>query len=311
MNRTDDGHSFFDRNHQEITLYAHAKINLTLDILLRRPDGYHEVRMIMQELALKDTVTLQRTEKAGILLETEAPDIPKDDRNLCVKAARGLFERFGLPGGLRIGLVKRIPAAAGLAGGSSDAAAVIRGMRTLFDLKLTDQELMAEGKKTGADVPFCVLGGTALSEGIGEILTPVRAVLPFTLLLVKPPAAVSTKEIYEAYDRAEAALRPDTEGMLRALGEGDADGIAKRLLNVLEPVTSEKHPVIRGIREDLMKLGARGAAMSGSGPTVFGLFSSRADAESAEAGIRKLYPEAFTAVTAPVCDPKPGACSGS
>ena len=296
---------------KQVHLKAMAKINLGLDVVGERPDGYHDLRMIMQTVRLYDRVKLSATRSEGVRVKTNLRFLPTDRSNHAFMAAQMLIDEFGIKDGVFIDLQKHIPVAAGLAGGSSDAAAVIRGMRTLFDLKLTDQELMAEGKKTGADVPFCILGGTALSEGISEILTPVRAVLPFTLLLVKPPAAVSTKEIYEAYDRAEAALRPDTEGMLRALGEGDAEGIAKRLLNVLEPVTSEKHPVIRGIREDLMKLGARGAAMSGSGPTVFGLFSNRADAESAEAGIRKLYPEAFTAVTAPVCDQKPGACSGS
>lgn len=282
-----------------MTVFARAKINLTLDILSKRPDGYHEVRMIMQSLALADRITLKKTGEPGILLDTDAPDIPRDDRNLCVRAARNLSERFGLSGGLHIALEKRIPAAAGLAGGSSDAAAVLRGMRELYRLPLSDAELMAEGKRIGADVPFCILGGTALSEGIGEILTPVKAVLPFAILLVKPPAQVSTKEIYESFDRMPPSGHPDTEGMLKALETGDAEGIAAGLSNVLEPVTAVQHPEIPAIREKLLDLGASGARMSGSGPAVFGLFPEKKAAEYAETEIRKAFPEAFTAVTEP------------
>ena len=281
----------------EITLSAHAKVNLTLDILKKRPDGYHEVRMIMQELALSDTVTLRKTEVPGITLTCNAPDVPTDARNLCVKAALNLFERFSLPGGLEISLTKRIPAAAGLAGGSADAAAVLQGMRTCYDLPLTDAGLYAEGKKIGADVPFCILGGTAVSEGIGEILTPVPAVLDFTVLLVKPWAAVSTKAVYEAYDEKPSETHPDTEGMLEALRTGDAPGIALRLENVLEPVTLAMHPEIGEIRKKLLSLGASGARMSGSGPTVFGLFREREAAEHAAEEMKKIFPDAFTAVT--------------
>ena len=282
------------------TLLAHAKINLTLDILSKRTDGYHDVRMIMQSLALADKITLCRTDEEGIILETDAPDIPKDDRNLCVRAARNLYERFKLPGGLRIELEKHIPAAAGLAGGSSDAAAVLQGIRELYDLPLDDAELMKEGKKIGADVPFCIQGGTALSEGIGELLTNVSASLPFVILLVKPPAAVSTKKIYEAFDRTIPSERPDTEGMLQALREGDAEMIAARLVNVLEPVTAAMHPEIMKIRGKMLDLGASGARMSGSGPTVFGLFGNKTAAEYAEGEIRKLFPDSFTAVTTPL-----------
>ena len=284
------------------TVFAHAKINLSLDILSRRPDGYHDVRMIMQSLKLADRIALQKTDEAGIILETDAPDIPKDDRNLCVKAAGLLFRRFSLPGGIRIDLKKHIPAAAGLAGGSSDAAAVLHGMRELYQLPLSDMELIEEGKKIGADVPFCILGGTALSEGIGEQLTRISAVLPFTVLLVKPPVSVSTKEIYEAFDRTAPSERPDTEGMLLALQTGNAAGIAGRLVNVLEPVTAAMHPEIRQIRETLLCLGAAGARMSGSGPTVFGLFKEKAAAADAEKTVRELFPDAFTAVTEPLME---------
>ena len=287
---------------QTKTIFAHAKINLTLDILSKRPDGYHNVRMIMQSLTLSDRITLRRTESDGIVLDTDAPDIPKDDRNLCVKAARNLYERFSLTGGLEIGLEKRIPAAAGLAGGSSDAAAVLCGMRALYQLPLSEQELLSEGKRIGADVPFCILGGTALSEGIGEQLTKLPAILPFTILLVKPPAAVSTKEIYEAYDRTVPSERPDTDGMCQALKAGDAEGIACRLANVLEPVTAAQHPEIHALRTQLLALGAAGARMSGSGPTVFGLFSRKTDAEAAEIAIRNAWPKVFTAITEPVTD---------
>ena len=288
----------------KLTLEAHAKINLTLDILSKRTDGYHEVRMIMQSLALSDSVTLERREEPGILLETDAPDIPRDSRNLCVKAAENLYERCHLTGGLRIGLAKQIPAAAGLAGGSSDAAAVLLGMRTLYDLALTDSELYEEGRRIGADVPFCMLGKTALSEGIGEILTPVPAVLPFAILLVKPAASVSTREIYEAYDSMQTDVHPDTEGMLEALSRGDAAGISRRLANVLEPVTERFCPEIGRIRALLLQNGASGARMSGSGPTVFGLFSNREAALQAERSIRSVLPDVFSTVTEAYFPPK-------
>lgn len=259
-------------------LRAPAKINLGLDVLRKREDGYHEVKMVMQTVAMFDTVELQEERAGGIRLETNRSFLPTNENNLAYKAAALLMEEFGVTSGLHIRLQKFIPVAAGLAGGSSDAAAVLVGVNRLFGLGLTAQELMERGRKIGADVPYCILGGTALAEGIGEILTPLPSIPECGILLAKPSFSVSTREIYQALRANELTDHPDIDGMVAAIQAGDLAGIVSRCDNVLERVTAPRYPVIRELEEEMKSYGALASIMSGSGPTVFGIFP---DQESA------------------------------
>lgn len=271
---------------QNHTVFAYAKINLSLDILGRRPDGYHEVRMLMQSLTLHDTITLGVQPSPGVSLACSEPSLPTDEHNLAYRAATLFLSAYAPSYGAVLHLEKKIPAAAGLAGGSSDAAAVLRGLNVMFGSPASDAALSSLGLQLGADVPYCLLLGTALSEGIGERLTPLPAAPACYCILVKPAAGASTKQVYTDYDTlAETMeiLHPDTKGLLDALAAGDYTGLASRLCNVLEPVTLRLVPEIADLKETLYSLGADGALMSGSGPTVFGLFSSEAAAKNAEA----------------------------
>lgn len=271
---------------QNHTVFAYAKINLSLDILGTRPDGYHEVRMLMQSLTLHDTITLEVQPSPGVFLACSEPSLPTDERNLAYRAATLFLSAYAPSYGAVLHLEKKIPSAAGLAGGSSDAAAVLRGLNVMFGSPASDAALSSLGLQLGADVPYCLLLGTALSEGIGERLTPLPAAPACYCLLVKPAAGASTKQVYTDYDAlAETTeiLHPDTKGLLDALAAGDYTGLASRLCNVLEPVTLRLVPEIADLKETLYSLGADGALMSGSGPTVFGLFSSEAAAKNAEA----------------------------
>ena len=285
---------------QNMERKAFAKINLALDVLGRRPDGYHDVRMIMQTVALCDRLILEaEPDLPGIRFACSDPGLPADERNLAVRAAKLLMEEAGVGQGLSIRLEKGIPEAAGLAGGSADAAETLKGVNRLFGLGFPAEELMRLGAKIGADVPYCILGGTALAEGIGEILTPLRDIPDCAVLLAKPPARVSTKEVYEALDAAEIAGHPDIDGMIGCIGNGDLRGTALRASNVLEPVTAAREPAIRILEEEMLKRGALCAKMSGSGPTVFGLFGDRADAEAAASLIEKEHPETAVYLTKP------------
>lgn len=266
-------------------LEAHAKINLGLDVKRRRPDGYHEVDMVMQSLALCDNVTMERTETEGISLSTDSSALPTDEKNLAYKAAKLIIDRYGLTGGVTITIEKNIPIAAGLAGGSTDCAAVLKGMNELFSLEISDEELRALGKSLGADVPYCLLGGTARSEGIGEILTPLPEMKPFPTLLVKPRESVSTKETYEGLKLTKEIVHPDIDGLIRAMETGELTEIARFSANLLETVTMERLPVIGEIKDALKRLGAAVILMSGSGPTVFSLFNSMEQAKEAEQGM--------------------------
>lgn len=274
-------------NTETISVEAHAKINLSLDVLKKREDGYHEVRMIMQTLKLCDEIRLQKLpEGAGIrLLPWEGEEdserlrgIPMDEKNLMYRAAALLKEHCGLETGVELRLRKRIPAAAGLAGGSADAAAVLSGMNELFDLHLSLGELQKLGASLGADIPYCLLGGTALAEGIGERLTPLPPAPGCRVLLVKPEAGVSTKEVYEALRVSERPkeAHPDIDGVLSALQGKNFKKLSARMGNILELVTEPMVPQIPKIKEAMKELGAMGALMSGSGPTVFGLFTDGA-----------------------------------
>ena len=269
-----------------ICLKANAKINLGLDVIRKRPDGYHEVRMIMQMLSLHDRVTIEKTDEPGIRLTTNLSFLPNDERNIAFKAAKQMQETFALPGGVSIQIEKRIPVAAGMAGGSTNCAAVLLGMNSLYDLGLDIEALKAIGVKMGADVPYCIMGGTALSEGIGEILTQAPPMPMCHILVAKPPFSVSTKEVYEGLALDQLKEHPDIDGILMALEADDLCGVTKRLSNVLETVTMARHPQIGQIKKLMLENGAMGALMSGSGPTVFGIFASRPSAEKAAQVIR-------------------------
>ena len=271
---------------KHLSLKAYGKINLGLDVLRRREDGYHEVRMVMQTVGLYDRIDLVRKDAPGIAVETNLHYLPANENNLAWKAASLLMEEFQVKEGVQIRLRKFLPVAAGMAGGSSDAAAVLFGVNKMFGLGLTRCQLMERGVAIGADVPYCVLRGTALSEGIGEILTPLPPVPQCQVLIAKPAVSVSTRFVYEhlKVDQLRPDQHPDIDGMLEAIRRGDLYGIAGCLGNALETVTIPAYPVIGQIKEQMMERGSIGCLMSGSGPTVFGLFSSpRAAADAYEA----------------------------
>lgn len=280
-----------------ITEKAHAKINLALDITGRRENGYHEVRMIMQTLDLFDElsfVSRNQGDGKGVLLSTDSETLNVEQQggqdNLIMKAARKLSEYTGREFDVNITLNKKIPIAAGMAGGSADAAATLRGLNRLYELNLSMDELCEIGVKIGADVPFCVREGLYLAEGIGEVLTKLPALPRTPVTICKPNFAVSTKDVYTAFDKKTCESHPDVDGMLNAIGEGNLNKVTALLGNVLEPVTVSMHSEINTIKEDMVKKGgAVKAMMSGSGPTVFGIFGSDNEAKSAEECLRKIY----------------------
>ena len=262
-------------------LRALAKINLGLDILRKREDGYHEVRMIMQTIQMYDVLEMKRVRKPGISLSVNYSYIPNDERNLVYKAAKLLMDEFQVKGGVDIHLEKFIPVAAGMAGGSSDAAAALVGINRMFQLGLTKRQLMERGVQIGADVPYCVMRGTALAEGIGEKLTSLPGVPMCYVLIGKPGINVSTKFVYGNLHLDEVTEHPDIDGMVEAIRNHDLYGITDRMGNVLESVTCPAYPVIDEIKAQMMKNGAVNAMMSGSGPTVFGIFDDPDKAEFA------------------------------
>lgn len=265
---------------EQCTLKAFAKVNLGLDVVKRLPNGYHQVKMIMQTVGIYDELTLEKAE-SGITITTDSGELPTDKNNLIYKAAELMREKYGIREGVRIHLQKNIPIAAGMAGGSTDAAATMKGMNTLFKLGATSGELMEEAVKIGADVPYCIMGGTALAEGIGEKLTALPPVPEMYLLVAKPDISVSTKYVYEHLDAAGIPHHPDIDGMVEAIRGENVPGILGRMENVLETVTIPAHPVIETIKKRMTQLGAEGSLMSGSGPTVFGIFVKKESAESA------------------------------
>ena len=256
---------------REIKLKARAKINLGLDVVRKREDGYHEVRMIMQMINLYDRITLRRSTEPGIRVTTNLPYLPVNEDNLVYRAAKLLMEEFKVTEGAEIELQKYIPVAAGMAGGSSDAAAVMVGVNRIFHLGLTKKQLMERGVKIGADVPFCIMRGTALAEGIGEVLTPLPAMPHCSLVIAKPKIHVSTKFVYGNLKANELKEHPDIDGQVQALREGSLEQLVAKMGNVLETVTVPAYPVIDEIKRTMLKNDAMGAMMSGSGPTVFGV----------------------------------------
>ncbi len=293
-----------------LTLQKAAKINPALDVCALRPDGYHLVRMIMQTVSLYDTVTLTRETQKGITLKVSDPRLPADRWNLMVRAAELLFMEFDIPGGLSMDLQKEIPLSAGLAGGSADAAAVIEGMNELFGLGLTLSEMQKYGLRLGADVPFSLMGGTALAENIGEELTALPPFPDFGILLVHPDTEVATKAVYRGWDALKVPFHPDVEGFIQALLKGDRERIPALLGNGLEAVSRELCPKIPVIEEALLDAGALGASMSGSGPTVFGLFEDLGAAENAADPLRARFPGADVLTVRPVNGPAHRADSG-
>lgn len=271
---------------KEYDIKAYAKINLGLDVVKRLPNGYHQVKMVMQTVGIYDELFLERTE-SGILVTTDSGELPTDENNLIYKAAKLMQEKFGISEGIRIHLRKNIPIAAGMAGGSTDAAATMKGMSRLFGLELEPQELMDAGVAIGADVPYCIMGGTALAEGIGEKLTPLDMAPDCFVLVAKPDISVSTKYVYEHLDAAGIECHPDIDGMVAAIEAGSLQGILDRMENVLETVTIPAYPVIADIKSRMRELGAVGSLMSGSGPTVFGIFLEERAAQAASEQLRQ------------------------
>lgn len=263
-----------------LTRRAYAKINLGLDVVRRLENGYHEVRMVMQTVGIFDVLTFAEAE-TGIHITTDCGELPVDENNLIYKAARVLAETCGISRGVTIHLEKHIPIAAGMAGGSTDAAAALLGLRELFSLELADEQLRQLGVKVGADVPYCIMGGTALAEGIGEVLTPLTPAPRCSILVAKPDIQVSTRYVYEHLDASEMWEHPDIDGICAAIADRDLTGITGRLGNVLETVTIPAYPVIAQIKQEMLDTGAMGSLMSGSGPTVFGIYDSREQAQAA------------------------------
>lgn len=271
----------------EIALKALAKINLGLDVVRRREDGYHEVRMVMQTIHLYDRLEISKKREAGITMETNLSFLPTNENNLVYRAAKLLQDEFSMEQGVHVKLHKHIPVAAGMAGGSTDAAAVLYGMNRIFKLGLSRKQLMERGVKIGADVPYCILRGTALAEGIGEELTALPPMVKCPVLIAKPPISVSTKFVYENLCLDETTSHPDIDGLLADIKAQDLKKIAADMGNVLETVTIPNYPVIRSIKENMLENGALNAMMSGSGPTVFGLFETEKQAKRACEAMKK------------------------
>ena len=274
-----------------------AKINLTLDVLNKREDGYHNVEMIMQTVSLFDLVLVDKT-GGGIGITTNLRFLPCNEKNLAYAAAREFFKAAGIDGGCKIMIHKNIPVAAGLAGGSGNAAAVLCALNMLYNTGFSAQQLCDIGLKLGADVPYCIMGGTYLAEGIGEKLSPLPPMPKCSILMVKPPINISTAAIYEKIDSEYIPGRPDTEAMRRAIASGDTPAVASHLSNVMSTVTESMHPIVRGIKEKMLKNGALGAEMSGSGPTVFGIFPDYASAKRSHDSFAYQFKDVY--ITAPV-----------
>ena len=265
----------------DISVKALAKINLGLDVLRRREDGYHEVSMVMQTIHLYDRLDISKNQSGNITMETNLAFLPTNENNLVYKAAKLLCDEFSIKDGIHVNLQKRIPVAAGMAGGSTDAAAVLYGVNKIFDLGLSQQQLMERGVKIGADVPYCIMRGTALAEGIGEKLSQLPPMVKCPVLIAKPAISVSTKFVYENLKLDDKTVHPDMAKLIASIKEKDLQQIAGNMGNLLETVTIPAYPVIAEIKEHMMEHGAVGAMMSGSGPTVFGLFADENTAEAA------------------------------
>ncbi len=285
---------------EQYTCKAYAKINLSLDVIGRLENGYHLVDMVMQTVDIYDVLTFEKT-MGEISIQSDCGDIPLDQDNLIYKAIIKMRERFGFVGGVKVSVEKNIPIAAGMAGGSSDAAATLRAINELFELGASVKELQEIGVKIGADVPYCVEGGTMRAEGIGEKLTALKSCPGLCILVAKPDINVATKEVYQRLDDLSGYSHPDVEGMVQAIANQDGKGLAARLGNVLEEVTIPMHPVIQTIKDEMRRMGAVNCLMSGSGPTVFGIFEEEKQAREAKEKIAEKNLSKQIFVTCP-CD---------
>lgn len=276
-------------SNNDISLKALAKINLGLDVVRRREDGYHEVRMIMQTIHLYDRLDIKSTKEPGIQIQTNLSFLPVNENNLIYKAAKLLMDEFSITDGVSVKLDKRIPVAAGMAGGSTDAAAMLIGVNRLFSLGLTKRELMERGVQIGADVPYCIMRGTALAEGIGEALSPLPPMVKCPVLIAKPSISVSTKFVYQNLKLDDTTIHPDIDRLIDDIKAKNLHDIAAHMGNVLETVTIPNYPVIDEIKKHMLSNGAVGAMMSGSGPTVFGLFDDEDTAKKAYKAMRSSH----------------------
>ena len=282
-----------------ITEKAYAKLNISLDVSKAREDGYHDMIMVMQTVSLCDELSITLDQTGVVRAEADLRYIPRDDRNLAVKAAKLYFAKTAREGtGAVIRMKKRIPVGAGMAGGSSDAAAVIRALSCNFGQELKKDEMMALAEQTGSDVAFCVLGGTALAEGRGEILTPLRDMPDCTIVICKPDYSISTPELFRAIDREKLRVHPDTAGILEAIREGNLAQICRRMYNVFEDVPDRRMKIIGGIKTKLINKGAEGAVMTGTGSAVFGIFTDENTAKKACSAMAKEVP--FTCLAKPI-----------
>jgi len=275
-----------------IKLRAPGKINWTLDVINKRKDGYHEVEMLMQSISLWDEIIITECDQ-GIKIRGNSADMPLDESNLAAKAARLIMDSFDITTGVCIDINKNIPVAAGLAGGSTNAAAVLVGLNKLWKLGLSPARLAEMGTGLGADVPFCILGGTAIARGIGEMLTPLPALKGIPLILVKPPFGVSTEKVYKSLDLGKVGFHPDSKKVYDILAAGNLQLLRSNMSNVLEQVTSDLFPEINEIKASLDKAGAVVSMMTGSGPTVFGVFETEADAQQAVKKLKMQYSQVF------------------
>ena len=278
---------------------ANAKLNLTLDVLGKRPDGYHDLRMIMQSVELADTLTLTRNDTGELRVSTNLHFLPNNEKNLAAQAALRWWEcENAAPCGLDINIEKHIPVCAGLAGGSSDAAAVLRALNQMEDARLSPQAVAGIGALVGSDVPYCVMGGTALAEGRGEVLTPLPPLPKCWVVLCKPEFSISTPALFAKIDSVKLRCRPDTQGAVAALEAGDLAGVARRMYNVFEDALPERQQArVKDIKNLLIQCGALGASMSGTGPTAFGLFDGEEKAQEAYTRLLELGGEVFLTQT--------------
>lgn len=273
---------------------AYAKLNLTLDILGKRSDGYHEMKMVMHSIDLSDQITMTPQEAPGLLLSSDAAFLPCDDSNIAAKAVHRFFESTGLPQpGLAVHMEKKIPVCAGMAGGSSDGAAVLRLLRRHCAPDLSQDKLESIGALVGSDVPYCVRGGTALAEGRGEILSDLPPLPPCWFVICKPAFPISTPELFALVRTKKLRCHPDTDGMIRALHEGDLEGVVHRVYNVFEDVLPRKYAQVFEIKSKLLDLGAVTSSMTGSGPTVFGMFFDDAKARNAAIHLKHEFPQTY------------------
>ena len=271
---------------------AYGKVNISLDVVGKREDGYHLLSMIMQNIDLYDEIEVEKQE-CGIILECNKSYVPVDNRNLAYKAAEIFKERYDIVDGVKINKEKNIPVSAGLAGGSTDAAAVLKVMNKLFNVNATEEELMELGLKLGADIPYCIHGGTALCEGIGEIITPIKPFRDKIVVLVKPAFGVSTKEVYKNFNLEKVKQHPKTAEIINAIENDDLNFVASNMKNLLENVTLRKHKILIKIKEEMNACGAINSMMSGSGPTVFAFFDDMLKAQRCFEKMKKKYSDVF------------------